>query len=304
MSLSSAPPPSQTSASSADTAAAARALAAWWRQAGVSAPALDVLAKGGATSRPSPAASAPQPQRSERRPDPPSNTKAVSNRHEPPHETEAPAHHAGLAKAGAALANAAQTLDELHQALKGFDRHPLHALAQNTVFARGDQSADVMVVGEAPGRDEDREGAPFVGRSGRLLDAMFAAIGLSADRGLYITNVLNWRPPANRPPSTEEIQLCMPFITRHIALKKPKILVFAGGVPAQALLGVTTGITRLRGQWRTYTPRDEAHEPTLKAADAIPALPIYHPAYLLRRPAAKAQAWADLLSLESKLAER
>ncbi len=190
------------------------------------------------------------------------------------------------------LSRKANSLDELKAILEKFERHPLHATAQNTVFARGDVNADLMIVGEAPGRDEDREGKPFVGRSGKLLDAMFAAIGLSAERGVYITNVVNWRPPGNRSPSAEEIQLCLPFIHRHIALKNPKILVLTGSVAAQSLGNVTTGITRLRGRWIEYK---------IGNGKSLPAMPIYHPAFLLRRPEEKRDAWRDLVAIESKL---
>jgi DNA polymerase len=191
-----------------------------------------------------------------------------------------------------ALAAKCTTIEALKAALEAFE-HPLRAAARNTVFARGNPDAPVMIVGEAPGREEDREGLPFVGRSGQLMDRMFAEVGLTDAEGLYITNIVNWRPRNNRAPSEEEIALCRPFIERHVALKKPKVLVLAGAVAAQTLLGTTQGITRLRGKWLTYV---------VDGAD-IPALPVYHPAYILRRPIAKREVWRDLLSLEARLRE-
>ena len=143
-----------------------------------------------------------------------------------------------------------------------------------------------MLVGEAPGRDEDREGRPFVGRAGQLLDRMLAAIELSRSENVYITNVLPWRPPQNRDPKPEEIAMMRPFLERHIELARPDVLVVMGNISCQALLG-KRGITRLRGQWAE--------------ACGKPALPMFHPAYLLRNPAAKRQAWADLLALKARL---
>ncbi len=204
-----------------------------------------------------------------------------------------------MADVARARAAAAASLEALRATLESFDDHPLHAAARTTVFARGVAAAPVMIVGEAPGREEDAQGLPFVGRSGKLLDAMFATIGLSAaptgsERGLYITNIVNWRPPGNRNPSADEIALCEPFIARHIALARPAILVLAGGVAAQTLLDTRQGIMRLRGRWASYTPPGGA---------AIPTLPMHHPAFILRRPIAKRDAWADLLALEARLAE-
>ena len=157
-----------------------------------------------------------------------------------------------------------------------------------------------MVVGEAPGRDEDRAGLPFVGRSGQLLDRMFAAIGLDDTAGLYITNVINWRPPQNRSPSEAEIALTRAFIERHVALKAPKVVVFAGAIAAQTLLGATQGITRIRGRWFDYAVKAPDGSPT---GVTVPAMPIYHPAYVLRRPISKREVWRDLLAIEAKLAE-
>jgi DNA polymerase len=183
-------------------------------------------------------------------------------------------------------AGAAQDLGSLEAALGGYAHCELKKGARNLVFSDGVPGARVMIVGEAPGRDEDREGRPFVGRAGQLLDKMLAAIDLSRAESVYITNVLPWRPPQNRDPKPEEIAMMKPFLERHIALAKPEVLVIVGNISCQALLG-KKGITRLRGNWT------EAY--------GLPALPMFHPAYLLRNPAAKREAWADLLSLKARL---
>ncbi len=195
-------------------------------------------------------------------------------------------------RSAAACAQAAATLDELNQAIQQFDGCALKQTAKNTVFSDGVAGARIMLVGEAPGQDEDRQGKPFVGRSGQLLDTMFGHIGLSRTENIYITNIVPWRPPGNRLPYTEELAACLPFVTRHIELAKPDILLLIGGFSAKALLHTQTGITRLRGQWKTYAP---------DGLD-IPALPLLHPAYLLRRPESKANMWADLCRLKTRLA--
>lgn len=198
-----------------------------------------------------------------------------------------------VAEAQSAAA-AADSLPALAGAMEAFAHSPLKPMARSFVFADGDPAARVMIVGEAPGRDEDIEGRPFVGRAGQLLDRMLAAIDLSRsaqspDAAVYITNVLPWRPPGNRTPEPPEIAMFLPFLTRHIALAAPEILVLMGNTPCQALLG-RTGITRLRGQWTEALGR--------------PVLPMVHPAYLLRNPPAKREAWADLLSLKARLLGR
>lgn len=195
-----------------------------------------------------------------------------------------PASHA-VAVAEAA-AHAAQDLAALRVAMESYEYCELKRGARNFVFADGVPGARVMIVGEAPGRDEDREGRPFVGRAGLLLDKMLATISLSRESSVYITNVLPWRPPQNRDPKPEEIAMMQPFLFRHIALANPDVLVVVGNHACQALLG-KRGITRLRGNWTD--------------AQEKPALPMFHPAYLLRNPAAKREAWADLLSLKAKL---
>ncbi|WP_417498281.1 uracil-DNA glycosylase [Maricaulis sp.] len=194
------------------------------------------------------------------------------------------------------VANTA-TLEALRAAIESFHGCPLRNTARNTVFARGNPQAKVMIVGEAPGRDEDLAGEPFVGPAGHLLDRIFASIGLGGEQ-IYITNILNWRPPGNRSPTQEEIATCLPLVERHIALIEPDLLVLAGGIAAQSLLGTSDSITRLRGKWADYALRDPAGEPTGKT---IPALPTFHPAYLLRRPTEKRFAWQDMLTLAKRL---
>ncbi|WP_299840909.1 uracil-DNA glycosylase [uncultured Paracoccus sp.] len=189
------------------------------------------------------------------------------------------------------LADTAGTLDQLATAQEGFDGIELKKGARNFAFADGNPKARVLILGEAPGDEEDRQGRPFVGRAGQLLDRMFAAIGLArdavdAERALYITNVLPWRPPGNRDPSPDEMAMMMPFVRRHVALVDPDVVVLMGNTPCQAALG-RRGILRLRGGWTE--------------AFGKPALPMTHPAYLLRNPPAKREAWADLLSLAEKL---
>ncbi|MEP5727838.1 MAG: uracil-DNA glycosylase [Sulfitobacter sp.] len=186
-------------------------------------------------------------------------------------------------------AGAAQTLEELRAAMASFDHCDLKKGARNLVFSDGIAGARVMLIGEAPGRDEDLAGKPFVGRAGQLLDKMLGAIDMGRDRKdapVYITNVLPWRPPQNRDPKPDEIAMMKPFLLRHIELAAPEVLVLVGNWSCQTLLG-KRGITRLRGQWTT--------------AAGLPALPIFHPAYLLRSPEFKREAWADLLSLQARL---
>ncbi|MFS2008397.1 uracil-DNA glycosylase family protein [Azospirillum sp. CT11-132] len=191
-----------------------------------------------------------------------------------------------------ARAGEAQTLEALEAALRSFDGCPLKATAMNTVFADGNPQAPVMLIGEAPGEDEDRQGKPFVGVSGKLLDRMLAQIGL--DRGkVYIANILPWRPPGNRSPTQAEIAACLPFLERHVELVRPKLLVALGGVSAKTLLNRAEGITRLRGQWKTYEV----------AGTAVPLMPMLHPAYLLRNPIAKREAWRDMLALQQRIGE-
>ena len=193
-------------------------------------------------------------------------------------------------RSAAALTAGAQSLDELRALLEGFDGCALKATATRLVFSDGAPDARVMLVGEAPGGDEDRIGRPFVGRAGQLLDRMLASIGL--DRGkVYIANVVPWRPPGNRTPTPHETAICLPFIRRQIELVAPGVLVCLGASSAQTLLGMKEGITRTRGQWFDYP----------MAGGAIKALPMLHPAYLLRQPAQKRAAWRDLRTLARAL---
>ena len=190
------------------------------------------------------------------------------------------------------LAGAAQSLEELVEALAAFDGCALKKTATNLVFADGNPAARVMFVGEAPGADEDRAGKPFVGVSGQLLDRMVAWIGLDRT-SFYITNILFWRPPGNRTPTSDEVAACIPFVIRHIELVAPAVLVPVGGPATEALLHRRDGITKLHGRWFDY------QSPGLE--QPIPTFPIFHPAFLLRSPAQKRAAWRDLLTLRQKL---
>ena len=189
----------------------------------------------------------------------------------------------------APIAAKAKTLAELKAAMDSFDAGTLSDAARQCVFARGNPAADLMVIGEAPGREDDMAGKPFIGPAGQLLDKMLASIGLTEETA-YLTNVVNWRLPKNRNPSPEDIELCRPFLNRHIELAAPKVILLVGGVSMSALTGLT-GIMKQRGQWQTVTV----------AGKEIPALPIYHPAFLLRQPVLKKDAWRDLLALRERL---
>ncbi|WP_106746353.1 uracil-DNA glycosylase [Yoonia maritima] len=195
-----------------------------------------------------------------------------------------------VAVAKMAAKNAAD-LPALSAAMQAFEHCEIKRGARSFVFSDGNPDARVMIVGEAPGREEDRAGKPFVGRAGQLLDRMLGAINLGraerdAARSVYITNVLPWRPPSNRTPSNDEIAMMLPFLQRHIALADPDVVILMGNTPCQALLG-RTGITRIRGTWTEVLGK--------------PCLPMFHPAYLLRNTAAKREAWADLLEVNARL---
>lgn len=189
-----------------------------------------------------------------------------------------------------AAASGSDTLDALHAALAAFDGCGLKATAKNLCFYRGSASARIMFIGEAPGRDEDIQGQPFVGRAGRLLDKMLNAIALGEDE-VHITNVVYWRPPGNRTPSPQEVQACAPFLERQIELVDPEILVFLGGAAAKQLLQTTEGIMRLRGKWRSQE----------FGAKERRVLATLHPAYLLRNPVGKRLSWRDFLSIRDAL---
>jgi len=190
------------------------------------------------------------------------------------------------------LAQSARTLAELRNALEKFEDCPLKKTATHLVFADGNPDASIMVVGEAPGADEDRLGVPFVGVSGQLLDRAFAAIGLDRTK-IYISNILPWRPPGNRQPTPHETALCLPFIERHIELVSPEILILVGGTAAKTLLKTNEGIVKLRGKWHAYL------SPELKKP--IKTLATFHPAYLLRSPGQKRFVWLDLLSVKAMI---
>ena len=191
------------------------------------------------------------------------------------------------------LAAAARSVAELAEALAAFDGCPLKRTATNLVFADGNPEARIMLIGEAPGADEDRLGRPFVGVSGQLLDRMLGCIGLDR-RSAYITNVIFWRPPGNRQPTPAEIATCLPFVERHIELAMPEILVLVGGASAKTLLARNDGITKLRGRWFSYESAGMSRP--------VPAMPTYHPAFLLRQPAQKREAWRDWLAIGERLA--
>lgn len=193
-----------------------------------------------------------------------------------------------------ALARAARTLEELADAMRSFEGSPLKHGARSFVFCDGVPGARIMVIGEAPGGEEDRIGKPFVGRAGQLLDRMLAAIGISRtapapEDAAYIANILPWRPPGNRTPTDAEVSLFLPFIERHIELAAPDFIFSVGNTPTKTLLGTATGIKRMRGRWVRHP------------ASGLPLLPSFHPAYLLRQPADKRLAWRDLLSLRAAL---
>ncbi|MGC2415977.1 MAG: uracil-DNA glycosylase, partial [Stellaceae bacterium] len=196
------------------------------------------------------------------------------------------AQSARLAAAGAT------TIEGLGALVASFEGCALKRTATNTVFIDGNSAAPVMIIGEAPGAEEDRVGRPFVGRAGQLLDRMLGAIGLDRT-SVQITNVIYWRPPGNRKPTSAEIAACLPFVLRHIALARPKVVVLAGGTAASALLPLSEGITRLRGRWF------ELAVPGLDTR--VATLPMFHPAFLLRAPERKREAWRDLLALKARL---
>jgi len=192
------------------------------------------------------------------------------------------------------MAKEAKTLQELYEIVAGFEGCNLKFTAKNLVFADGNPESDLMLVGEAPGRDEDLEGKPFVGRSGKLLDRILTAIGRDR-KTAYISNVIPWRPPGNRDPSPMETEICRPFIERHIELMRPKVLVTLGNPSTKTLLKTTAGIMRMRGTWAVYTTAGGLE---------IPTMPTLHPAYLLRNPAHKKLAWRDFLAIKMKLEDR
>lgn len=194
----------------------------------------------------------------------------------------------GSAQAAAAAAN---DLTQLKAALEAYDGCALKRTATTTVFADGTPAGGILFIGEAPGRDEDRVGKPFVGRAGQLLDKMLLSIGLDRNVNAYITNVINWRPPENRDPLPEEAAQCLPFLRRHIELAQPDVIVLLGAVAARHLVGLTDGIMKMRGRWLEYRVGDRM----------VPLMPTLHPAYLLRQPAHKKLAWRDLQAIRERM---
>jgi len=189
------------------------------------------------------------------------------------------------------IAAACNSLAELRTALEAFDGCTLKISATKTVFADGVAHHGIMLIGEAPGREEDSAGLPFVGRAGKLLDTMLATIGLDRRSNVYITNVLNWRPPDNRDPSPDEAASCLPFLRRHIELVSPSLIVLLGAVAARHVMGRSDGIMRLRGKWLEYYVNGRM----------VPVMPTLHPAYLLRRAIDKRLAWRDLQEISAKV---
>ncbi len=203
------------------------------------------------------------------------------------------------------LAQACQTLEDLSKAISSFDGISIRKNATNMVFSDGNPKASVMLIGEAPGADEDAQGKPFVGVSGQLLDRILACIDLSREaedisNAVYISNILNWRPPGNRTPTQAEMDISLPFIERHIALVQPKAIILCGGVSAKSLLRSTESISRLRGKFHDYQVPEDLNGGN---TGVIPAMATYHPAYLLRTPAQKKAVWADMLMFREKLKE-
>ncbi len=211
----------------------------------------------------------------------------------------------------AKLAASAKTLDELQEAIAQFSGLSIKKTATNMVFSDGNPDSRVMLIGEAPGAEEDLKGKPFVGASGRLLDKILASIGLDRrsddpKRCIYISNILNWRPPGNRTPSPAEIDISLPFIERHIQLVRPKVLILCGGVSAKALLASNLSISRLRKTWHEYkviTEQLQGMNVEEGGCDSIAAIATYHPSYLLRTPLQKKHVWADMLEIDKKISE-
>ena len=221
----------------------------------------------------------------------PAVTTTATRRSAPPPTGGDEATVPGLADARTLVAGV-DSLAALEAALGRFEGCSLKHTASHLVFADGNPEAKLMLVGEAPGEEEDRQGKPFVGASGRLLDRMLAGIGLDRSR-VYIANILPWRPPGNRSPTQSEIALCLPFIEKHIALVAPQVLVLLGGTAAKSLLNRAEGITRLRGQWFDFCPAG--------TSQTLPVMATWHPAYLLRSPLNKREAWRDLLMIKQRL---
>lgn len=263
----------------ASPSASAESLLAFWAEAGVDAMLLDEpvdrIAAGNAAAHHPPARKAP-----------------LAALPSSPLKASSPDISAAIAEAQT-LAASADSLEALAAAIAAYDGCPLkfEGAASQAVVYRGEATAPLMVIGEGPGQDEDRQGQPFVGRAGQLLDKMLAASGLTGR--VLITNTVFWRPPGNRTPTPSEQAVCAPFVERAISLVQPKMLLLVGGASAKAMLKKDEGILSMRGRWHEWRSADGALE--------LPALPTLHPAFLLRQPAAKKKAWADLLTLTERL---
>lgn len=274
------------------------ALLAWYRDMGVidalTDEPIDWLARGDAEPAPfapvSGFSSRAPTMELDRGPDLPRPAPAVGTGTPVPARSFAPPPTIEAENSARLLAEQAKTLTELRAALEQFDGCALRTTAKNLCFYRGAPQARLMVIGEAPGREEDLEGKPFVGRAGKLLDRMLASIGLSEEL-VHITNIVYWRPPGNRTPTPQEALVCRPFLLRQIELVRPEYLLLLGAAAARQMLGVTEGILRIRGKW---------YEVEI-GGRSTPAIPTLHPAYLLRTPAAKKAAWRDLLALQARL---
>jgi uracil-DNA glycosylase len=286
------------------------ALLAWQVEAGaidaVGNEPINRLARSQTTVRsvPQPTSQAPAPERPSATPTPQSPTAAPNSPRPiapaiPPPPRPAPTLSGASSvtpdsATGAQLAEAAHTFGELRAAVAAFDGCALKKTATNLVFSDGDPEARLMLIGEAPGADEDRLGRPFVGVSGQLLDRQLAAIGFDRTNAL-ITNVLFWRPPGNRTPTPAEIAACLPFVERMIEIVDPAVLVLVGGIAAKTMLARSEGIMKLRGRWLEFqTPR---------MARPVPTIATFHPAYLLRSPGQKRLAWQDMLAIKRRLVE-
>jgi uracil-DNA glycosylase len=277
-----------------DREKAARELIAFYHEAGVDAAIgedpIDRLAEDRAPALEGPDAHPLRPAATVATPPPASHSTAPAGRArvEPP---QAPAAPDSAVMAAREAARSAASLEELRAILARFEGCTLRATATQLVFADGDPNARLMFVGEAPGRDEDIEGLPFVGRSGKLLDRMLAAIGLDR-KSVYIANIVPWRPPGNRTPTPQETAICLPFTQRQIELVDPDVLVCLGNPSTQTLLTTKEGITRTRGRWFRYQT----------GTREIRAMPTFHPAFLLRNPISKRLAWRDFLAIKKTLA--
>jgi DNA polymerase len=260
---------------------AARALLAFWRAAGVDMDGAEAIFTATPTPRATAASQAASPRPAEK---PPLRAPAIRLRP----AAEAPEN-------ARVLAGAAKTIPELRAAVEKFDGCALKATARNTAFCDGVLDAPVLLLGEAPGKDEDEQGKPFVGRSGQLLDRMLAQIGLDRKSNILISNTIYWRPPGNRDPTQGEIVACLPFVERLIELASPKLLLLTGKAAAHTMLKREDGVMKLRGRRLLYS-RESLPAP-------VNAMVMLHPAYLLRQPQQKRLAWADLLAAEAWLDE-